>query len=241
MASTAVTRQAPERDIVKVALAALAATSIEWYDFFIYGTAAALVFPSLFFPEQTPLIGALLSFATFGVGFLARPLGGVIFGHFGDIVGRKRALVTALIVMGVASTLIGLLPTYAAIGILAPLVLVLLRFLQGIAIGGQWGGAMLLVTESAPDNRRGFYGSFAQAGAPGGIILANLAFLLVSAVTTPEAFEAWGWRIPFLASLALIGLGIYIQLRLEDTPAFRRLQEAKRQREEGRVERVPAE
>jgi MFS family permease len=241
MASTAVTRQAPERDIVKVALAALAATSIEWYDFFIYGTAAALVFPSLFFPEQTPLIGALLSFATFGVGFLARPLGGVIFGHFGDIVGRKRALVTALIVMGAASTLIGLLPTYAAIGILAPLVLVLLRFLQGIAIGGQWGGAMLLVTESAPDNRRGFYGSFAQAGAPGGIILANLAFLLVSAVTTPEAFEAWGWRIPFLASLALIGLGIYIQLRLEDTPAFRRLQEAKRQREEGRVERVPAE
>lgn len=240
-ASTRRSRQAPERDIVKVALASLAGTSIEWYDFFIYGTAAALVFPALFFPEFSPLAGTLASFATFGIGFLARPLGGMIFGHFGDIVGRKKVLVIALVIMGVASTLIGLLPTFATIGVLAPILLVLLRFVQGIAIGGQWGGAMLLATESAPDNRRGFYGSFAQAGAPGGIILANLAFLLVNALTGPEAFAAWGWRIPFLASIALIGLGIYIQVKLEDTPAFRHLQEAKKQKEEELAKQVAAE
>ena len=233
MASTNLASQeAPERDIFKVALVALAGASIEWYDFFIYGTAAALVFPAVFFPEQTPLIGALLSFASLGVGFLARPVGGVIFGHFGDVVGRKKTLAVALIMMGVAAALIGLLPTYAVIGTLAPVLLVLLRFVQGIAVGGQQGGVLLLVTESAPDNRRGFYSSFAQNGAPAGIILANLAFLIISAVTTPEAFQAWGWRIPFLASTVLIGLAIYIQFKLEDTPAFRHLQEAKRRRQE---------
>lgn len=165
----------------------------------------------------------------------------MIFGHFGDIVGRKKVLVVALVAMGAASALIGLLPTFATIGVLAPILLVILRFVQGIAIGGQWGGAMLLATESAPAHRRGFYGSFAQAGAPGGIILANLAFLLVSAATGPEAFAAWGWRIPFLASIALIGLGLYIQVRLEDTPAFRHLQQVKEQEVEELAERAAEE
>ena len=242
MASTNLaSREAPERSILKVAVVAMAGASIEWYDFFIYGTAAALVFPALFFPEQTPLIGALLSFASFGVGFVARPVGGMIFGHFGDVVGRKKTLVVALISMGLASTLIGILPTYAAIGALAPVLLVLLRFLQGIAVGGQQGGVLLLTMESAPGNRRGFYSSFAQNGAPAGIAVANLVFLIVGAVTSPEAFQAWGWRVPFLASMVLIGLAIYIHFRLEDTPAFRHLQEAKQRREQEIVERVAAE
>jgi MFS family permease len=166
-----------EKNMRKVAGTALAGTSIEWYDFFIYGTAAALVFPAAFFPADMPEMVALIaSFSTFAVGFIARPLGGVIFGHYGDRVGRKQTLVIALLMMGGGTTLIGLLPTYETIGILAPLALVLLRFVQGLAIGGQWGGAMLLVTESAPSNRRGYYGAFAQAGAPMGVILANLAF-----------------------------------------------------------------
>ena len=226
MASVSARRQeAPERAITKVALAACAGSSIEWYDFFIYGTAAALVFPSLFFPESSALAGTLASFATFSVGFFARPVGGIIFGHFGDKVGRKRALVTALLMMGTATTLIGLMPTYATIGVMAPIILVLLRFVQGLAVGGQWGGAVLLATESAPREKRGFYGSFAQIGVPVGVILANLLFLLVNAVVAPEAFASWGWRVPFVMSIVLIGIGLYIQLRLEDTPAFRHLQE----------------
>ena len=151
----------------KVALTALAGTSIEWYDFFLYATAAALVFPSAFFPDSSPTIGLILSFGTFAFGFIARPLGGVLFGHFGDRIGRKKTLVIALVMMGIASTLIGLLPTYATIGIAAPILLSLLRFAQGLAIGGQWGGAMLLVTESAPADQRGYYGAYAQAGAGG--------------------------------------------------------------------------
>jgi metabolite-proton symporter len=237
-------RQSPERAITKVALAACAGSSIEWYDFFIYGTAAALVFPQLFFPESSALAGTLLSFSTFAVGFFARPVGGIVFGHFGDKVGRKKALVTALIMMGVATTLIGLMPTFATIGVLAPIILVLLRFVQGLAVGGQWGGAVLLATESAPSNRRGFYGSFAQIGVPVGVILANLIFLLVSSALSPGAFEAWGWRVPFLLSIVLIGIGMYIQLRLEDTPAFRHLEEYRRahQTEEEREQaRVAAE
>ena len=171
-----------EKNMRKVAGTALAGTSIEWYDFFIYGTAAALVFPTAFFPEDMPVMVALIaSFSTFAVGFIARPLGGVIFGHYGDRVGRKKTLVVALLIMGGGTTLIGLLPTYETIGVLAPLALVFLRFVQGLAIGGQWGGAMLLVTESAPKDRRGFYGAFAQAGAPAGVILANLAFLAIGA------------------------------------------------------------
>tara|TARA_B100001057_G_C22789284_1_gene926929 strand:+ start:87 stop:1385 length:1299 start_codon:yes stop_codon:yes gene_type:complete len=211
----------------KVAATALGGTSIEWYDFFLYGTAAALVFPTLFFPEDMPrYMGLIYSFSTFAVGFLARPIGGILFGHFGDRLGRKAALVTALTLMGIATTIIGLLPTYSSIGVLAPLALILMRFLQGLAIGGQWGGAMLLVTENAPADRRGFYGGFAQAGAPMGVVLANLAFLAVTASVSEEAFMSWGWRIPFIASLLLVGLALYVQLRLEDTPAFKELKEA---------------
>ena len=208
----------------KVALTALAGTSIEWYDFFLYGAAAALIFPTAFFGEATPSTALILSLLTFAAGFIARPIGGIIFGHYGDRVGRKKTLVIALILMGVSSTLIGLLPTYAMIGVTAPILLTSLRFAQGLAIGGQWGGAMLLVTESAPSDKRGYYGAFAQAGAPVGVILANLAFIITSSLVSEESFYSWGWRIPFLASAILIGISMYIQLNLEDTKAFKELQ-----------------
>ena len=208
----------------KVAFTALAGTSIEWYDFFLYGAAAALIFPTAFFGEATPSTALILSLLTFAAGFIARPIGGIIFGHYGDRVGRKKTLVMALILMGVSSTLIGLLPTYAMIGVTAPILLTTLRFAQGLAIGGQWGGAMLLVTESAPSDQRGYYGAFAQAGAPVGVILANLAFILTSLLVSEESFYSWGWRIPFLASAVLIGISMYIQLNLEDTKAFKELQ-----------------
>ena len=218
------TDNASESSMQKVALTALAGTSIEWYDFFLYGAAAALIFPTAFFGEATPSTALILSLLTFAAGFIARPIGGIIFGHYGDRVGRKKTLVMALILMGVSSTLIGLLPTYAMIGVTAPILLTSLRFAQGLAIGGQWGGAMLLVTESAPSNQRGYYGAFAQAGAPVGVILANLAFIITSALVSEESFYSWGWRIPFLASAVLIGISMYIQLNLEDTKAFKELQ-----------------
>jgi MFS family permease len=170
------------------------------------------------------------AFATFAVGFVARPVGGIIFGHFGDTLGRKRALVTALLMMGTASALIGCLPSYASIGALAPTLLIVLRFIQGLALGGQWGGAMLLATENAPRHRRGFYGSFVQAGAPIGVVLANLALLVVSANLSTEDFMDWGWRIPFLLSLILVVVALYVQLRLEETETFRKLREAREQR-----------
>jgi metabolite-proton symporter len=223
-----------ESNIKKVALTSLSGTSIEWYDFFLYGAAAGLVFPKLFFGEVDPTTALILSFLTFAAGFIARPVGGIIFGHFGDIVGRKKTLVIALMLMGVSSTMIGLLPTYETIGIAAPLLLTFLRFCQGIAIGGQWGGAMLLVTESAPSNRRGFYGAYAQAGAPVGVILANIAFISVSALTTEEDFLSWGWRIPFLISFVLVLISMYIQLRLEDTKAFKELESTKSQDQDNR-------
>ena len=208
----------------KVALTALAGTSIEWYDFFLYGAAAALIFPAAFFSENIPPATALiLSLLTFAAGFIARPIGGIIFGHFGDKIGRKKTLISALMLMGISSTLIGLLPTYAMIGVAAPILLTLLRFAQGLAIGGQLGGAMLLVTESAPSNKRGYYGAFAQAGAPIGVILANLALIITSALVSEEFFNTWGWRIPFLASALLIVISMYIQLNLEDTEAFKEL------------------
>ena len=215
----------------KVAMTALAGTSIEWYDFFLYATAAALVFPAAFFPESTPTIGLILSFGTFAFGFIARPLGGIIFGHWGDRVGRKKTLVIALAMMGIASTLIGLLPTYGTIGVAAPILLSVLRFAQGLAIGGQWGGAMLLVTESAPPDQRGYYGAFAQAGAPVGVILANLAFIIIRSTVSNEFFLEWGWRIPFIASIALIGISMYVQLHMEDTEAFKELEALKNKRE----------
>ncbi len=207
----------------KVAYTALAGTSIEWYDFFLYGAAAALIFPTAFFGEIPETTALLLSLLTFAAGFIARPIGGMIFGHFGDKIGRKKTLIAALLLMGISSTLIGLLPTYAMIGVTAPILLTLLRFAQGLAIGGQWGGAMLLVTESAPSNQRGYYGAFAQAGAPIGVILANLALIITSASVSEEFFNAWGWRIPFLASAILILISMYIQLNLEDTKAFKAL------------------
>ena len=210
-------------DMRKVALTALAGTSIEWYDFFLYGAAAALIFPTAFFGEIPETTALILSLLTFAAGFIARPIGGIIFGHFGDRVGRKKTLIAALMLMGISSTLIGLLPTYAMIGVMAPILLTLLRFAQGLAIGGQWGGAMLLVTESAPSNQRGYYGAFAQAGAPIGVILANLALIVTSALVSEEFFNTWGWRIPFLASAVLILISMYIQLNLEDTKAFKAL------------------
>lgn len=213
--------EASRGGIIKVAATAAAGATIEWYDFFVYGTAAALVFPKAFFPSSIgPFVAEIAAFSTFGVGFLVRPFGGVIFGHFGDKVGRKRALVAALLVMGGATTLIGLLPGYSVLGVLAPLLLVLLRCLQGIAIGGQWGGAALLAIETAPAGRRGFYGSFVQIGVPVGVVLANVAFLAVNAHLAPQAFEAWGWRLPFLFSLLLVGVGLYIQFRVEESAEF---------------------
>ncbi len=223
------TATAPPRgnSLAKVVATSLAASSIEWYDFFIYGTAAALVFPTLFFsPELPEAVRQLASFSTFAVGFIARPIGGVVFGHFGDLLGRKRALVAALLLMGTATTLVGLLPSYETIGIAAPILLILLRFAQGFAVGGQWGGAALLATENAPPGKRGFYGSFPQLGVPAGVVMANLVFLVMGQVVAPDAFQAWGWRIPFLVSVVLVGLGLYVQLKLEDTPEFKALEEA---------------
>lgn len=218
--------QDQQQNMRRVALTSLAGTSIEWYDFFLYATAAAVIFPIAFFPQEDPTTALLISFSSLAVGFLARPLGGVVFGHFGDRIGRKRTLVVALMMMGVTTTLIGFLPTYASIGVAAPILLVLLRFVQGLAIGGQWGGAMLLVTESAPADQRGWYGAYAQAGAPLGVVLANLAFIGVSSSMSDEAFMDWGWRLPFIASIVLIGISMYIQLKIEDTQAFQSLSNA---------------
>jgi MFS family permease len=223
----------------KVALTSLAGTSIEWYDFFLYGASAALIFPTVFFGETTPSTALILSLLTFAAGFIARPIGGIVFGHYGDKVGRKKTLVIALILMGISSTLIGLLPTYAMIGVTAPILLTILRFAQGLAIGGQWGGAMLLVTESAPANQRGYYGAFAQAGVPVGVILANLAFIVTSSLVSEESFFAWGWRIPFLASAILIGISMYIQLNLEDTKAFKELETSRKIGNKVEIKRSP--
>lgn len=210
---------------LKVAVVASASAAVEWYDFFIYGTAAALIFPHLFFPaDLPPFVAQIASFSTFAVGFVARPLGGMLFGHFGDIHGRKRALVVAMFAMGLSTTLIGLLPGYAQLGVTAPLLLVALRFIQGLAVGGQWGGAALLAIESAPEGRRGLYGSFVQIGVPLGVVLANSVFLLVSHLTSDGAFMSWGWRIGFVLSVALIFIGLAIHFAIpepeaEDAPA----------------------
>jgi metabolite-proton symporter len=204
----------------RIAVAALIGTSIEWYDFFIYGLAAALVFAPQFFPKASPVAGTLAALSTFAVGFLARPIGGAIVGHFGDRIGRRPMLVVTLLLMGGASTLIGLLPTYAQIGVAAPVLLVTLRLLQGLAVGGEWGGAVLMSTEHAPSGRRGWYGSFVQLGIPMGLVTSNLVFLLVSLSTSTEQFASWGWRIPFLLSAALVLVGLYVRLRVDETPEF---------------------
>jgi MFS family permease len=224
------------RNCRKLLGAGLIGSSLEWYDFFIYATAAALVFGELFFPNASALTGTLLAFSTFWAGFIARPIGGLIFGHFGDKVGRKPALVTCLLLMGSATFIIGLLPTADSIGALAPVLLVALRFLQGIAVGGQWGGVTLLLTESAGTERKGFAGSFGQMGVPMGVILGNGVFLIVGALVSQEQFVSWGWRVPFLLSAVLVPLVMFIQLRIEETPTFQQLQSKST---EGAVEQAP--
>ncbi|MCE3554941.1 MHS family MFS transporter [Pseudonocardia sp. RS11V-5] len=209
----------------RLAAAAVFATTLEWFDFLIYATAAALVLGHQFFPSASPVAGTLASFATFAVGFVARPLGGIIAGHVGDRFGRKPPLVVAMLVMGLATTAIGVLPGYATIGVWAPVLLVVARLVQGLGVGAQWGGAALLLTEHAPIERRGFYGSLVQTGAIFGAVAGNVFFLVITAVTTPEQFDSLGWRIPFLSGLVLVLIGIYVQLKIEDTPVFRELQQ----------------
>jgi metabolite-proton symporter len=206
----------------KVAFASFVGTAIEFYDFYIYGTAAALVLGSIFFPEFSAAAGTLAAFATFAVAFVARPLGGVVFGHFGDRVGRKAMLIFSLLVTGVATVLIGLLPGYAAIGVSAPILLVILRFLQGFGLGGEWGGAVLMAIEHAPEGKRGLYSSFPQVGPAVGFLLANGLFLALATTLSDEQFAAWGWRVPFVASLVLVLVGLYVRVTIGETPVFRR-------------------
>ncbi len=212
----------------RVIFASLIGTSIEFYDFYVYATAAVLVFPKLFFPTADETTQLLSSFAVFGVAFVARPLGSIIFGHFGDKFGRKGTLVASLLTMGIATFLIGCLPTAQVPGwtFLAPTLLVVLRFAQGLALGGEWSGAALLATENAPANKRAIYGTFPQMGAPIGFILANIIFLVFSYTLTPEAFAAWGWRVPFLLSAVMVILGLYVRLKLIETPAFTKVLES---------------
>ena len=204
----------------RVVMASLVGTTIEWYDFFLYGSAAALVFNRLFFPTFDPLNGTLLAFATYALGFVARPVGGIVFGHFGDRIGRKRLLMASLILMGVATTLIGLLPTYAEIGIWAPILLIAIRLLQGFAVGGEWGGAVLLAAEHGDAARRGFWASWPQAGVPAGSLLATGMLALMNAVMSDADFMAWGWRVPFLISAVLVAVGWWIRTSVAESPAF---------------------
>ena len=210
----------PAADARRVALASAIGTTIEWYDFFIYGTAAATVFGPQFFPQVSPFVATLAAFATFGVGFLARPIGGVVMGHYGDRVGRKSMLVWSLILMGLSTLAIGLLPEYSRIGLWAPALLILFRLIQGFALGGEWGGAVLMSIEHAPPERRGFYGSVVALGLPAGIILSNAVFLAATLFVDPAAFASWGWRVPFLASAVLIAVGLFIRAGLPESPVF---------------------
>ena len=211
-------------NIVKVVAASMAGTTVEWYDFFLYGVAAALVFPAVFFPASDPAVGTLASLGTFAIGFIARPVGGLVFGHYGDKLGRKKLLVISLLLMGVATFAIGLLPGYATIGIWAPILLVVLRLIQGFALGGEWGGAVLIVSEHGDPAHRGYWASWPQAGVPLGQLLANGLLFLLAAVQTDEAFAAWGWRIAFLASALLVLIGLWIRLAVEESPVFREAQ-----------------
>src|SRR6266516_1062069 len=211
------------RGLITAVVGSTVGTTIEWYDFFLYGTAAALVFPTFFFPEQSPFVGQIYSFGTFTVGFLSRPLGGAIFGRIGDQHGRKAALVATLLLMGISTLLIGLLPSYRDIGVAAPLLLVSLRFLQGIGVGGEWGGAVLLALESGHRGRRGLLASFPQAGVPIGLLLSTGAMALCERLLAEDQFRAWGWRIPFLASLVLIVVGFMIRYFVKESPLFAEL------------------
>lgn len=215
---------APSRN--RIAIASFVGTAIEFYDFYIYGTAAALVFGRLFFPSFSPAAGTIAALATFAVGFVARPVGAILFGHFGDRLGRKRMLIASLLVTGLSTVAIGLVPSFATVGVAAPVLLAVLRFTQGVGLGGEWGGAVLLATEYAPPGRRGLYSAFPQLGPAVGFVLGNGLFLLLNAVMSAEAFAAWGWRIPFLASAALLMVGYYIRVRIAETPVFQAALEA---------------
>ncbi|MGQ0839347.1 MFS transporter [Actinokineospora sp.] len=220
------------KSFVRIVGASLIGTTIEWYDFFLYTAAAALVFNKLFFPTADPLTGTLLAFLTYAIGFLARPIGGLVFGHFGDKVGRKKLLVLSLLLMGGATFAMGLLPTYAAIGVAAPILLTLLRLVQGFALGGEWGGAVLIVSEHGDDKRRGFWASWPQCGAPGGNLLATAVLAILAAVQTDEAFLSYGWRIPFLISGVLVVIGLWIRLTVTESPVFLAAQQKAAERAE---------
>src|SRR5207344_2174061 len=211
-----------------VAVASMIGTTIEWYDFFLYGTAAALVFNRLFFPTFDPLMGTLAAFGTYTVGFIARPVGGIVIGHYGDRIGRKSMLVLTLVIMGVATFLIGLLPTYAQIGPWAAVALVILRLAQGFGVGGEWGGAVLMAVEHAPAGKRGFYGSWPQVGVPAGLLLSTIVYFPFSRMPD-AAFLSWGWRVPFLLSFVLVAVGLFIRVRILETPAFERLKQTRQQ------------
>ena len=214
-----------KKEIRTVLLSCILGTTVEWYDFFLYGVAAGIVFNQLYFPSEDPVVGTLLAFATFALGFVARPIGGLIFGHIGDRIGRKKTLVMTMLIMGVATCLIGLVPTYSQIGTAAPIILIVLRLLQGIAIGGEWGGAVLMAVEYAPKDRRGVFGSLPQMGLALGLMLGTGVFALLEFLLSDSAFLAWGWRIAFLFSAVLVFVGLYIRLKVLETPAFRKLEE----------------
>lgn len=209
----------------KIATASVIGTTVEWYDLFLFGTASALVFNQVFFPDLPPAVGTILSFLTFAAAYVARTVGAILFDHFGDRLGRKSMLLVSLLTMGAATLLIGLIPDYNTIGIAAPFILLFLRIIQGLALGGEWGGAVLMTVEHAPENKRGWYGSLVQVGVPFGTLLANVAFLIVTASVSQEALFTWGWRVPFIASILLVAVGIYIRLNIEETPSFQQVRE----------------
>ncbi|PTY76162.1 MFS transporter [Heyndrickxia sporothermodurans] len=213
----------------KVALASFIGTTIEWYDFYLYGTAAALVFPALFFPNFDPLYGTLAAFGSYAAGFIARPLGSMVFGHYGDKLGRKKVLTISLLLMGISTFFMGLLPSYHSVGVLAPLLISLLRVIQGFAIGGEWGSAVVMAVEHAPKGKRGLFGSFPQMGVPAGLLLSTGVFSFVSTNMSNETFLNWGWRIPFLLSIVLVMIGLYIRLKVSESPVFLDVAEKKQQ------------
>lgn len=212
-----------DADLRRVAISSVLGATIEWYDFFLYGVVAGLVFNKLYFPATDPYVATMLAYATFAVGFVARPLGGIVFGHFGDKIGRKSMLVLTLMIMGVATVAIGLLPTYEQIGVLAPILLLLLRIAQGIGLGGEWGGAVLMTYEYAPENKRGLYASLPQIGLAFGLCLASGLVGVMSSLLTDEQFLSWGWRVGFIASLAIVAVGMYVRLRIVETPDFQKV------------------
>ncbi|MGH3310609.1 MAG: MFS transporter [Streptomyces sp.] len=225
----------------RIVAASLVGTTIEWYDFFLYGSAAALVFNKVFFPESDPLVGTLLAFLTYAVGFVARPIGALVFGHYGDRIGRKKLLVLSLLMMGGATFLIGLLPTHAAIGSLAPVLLTTLRLVQGFALGGEWGGAVLLVSEHGDAKRRGFWASWPQTGVPAGQLLATAVLAVLTGLMSDAAFVSWGWRVPFLLSGVLVGIGLWIRLAVDESPVFKEARARAEARKEEQIAKVGAQ